>query len=377
MAKIKVLHVIDSVARDAGTEKQLEEWIRRIDRARFEIHLCCFEDSERMRRIAEHGWAKTLVLPLVRAYTPNALRQIRRLRRYINEHEIDVVQTYFVKANIVGVLAARKSKCKAIVSCRLNLGYWMTPLQLRLLRYLDKFTTRLLANAERVKQFVVESEHVPPEKVDVIYNRVDTSAYSPDSGDLSVTRELGVPDDAKVVGVVASLRPVKDHALFLRAAKLITDAAPGAAFVLVGQGELRDELDALAGELGIAGKVFFSDGKGEVADYLRRMDIGCMSSKSEGFSNTMLEYMAAGLPVVLTDVGGAREAVEHGVTGYVVPYGRPEDLAEPIIELLKDDEKRAEMGRRSLERCREKFDLDITVREFEEYYAALAAAGER
>jgi len=372
MAKIKVLHVIDSVGPDAGTEKQLEEWIRRIDRERFEIHVCCFEDSDRLRRVAERGWAKTLVLPLVRAYTPNGFRQMFRLRRHINEHEIDIVQTFFIKANIVGVLAARKSKCKTIVACRLNLGYYHTPMQRRILRYLDRHTTRLLANGEAVKQTVVDTEHVPPEMVDVIYNRVDTQAYAPGTGDPSVAEKLGVPAGAKVAGIVATLRPVKDHALFLRAAKLVADDVPEAAFLLVGDGELRGELTGLARDLGIADRVFFAGNTRHVQDYLERMDIGCLSSSSEGFPNTLLEYMAAGLPVVATDVGSTCEAVEHGVTGCVVPHGRPEDLAPPIIELLSDDEKRAGMGRKSLERCREKFDLDITIREFEEYYTQLA-----
>ena len=377
MAKIKVLHVIDSVAPDAGTEKQLEEWVRRIDHQRFEIHVCCFEDSERLRRLAERGWAKTLVLPLVRAYTPNGFRQMFRLRRYINKHEIDIVQSFFIKANIVGVLAARGSTCKAIVSCRLNLGYYHSPMQQRILRYLDRYTTRLLANGKVVKQTVIDTEHVPADMIDLIYNRVDTAAYAPGTGDRSVAANLGIPAGAKVVGIIANLRPVKDHDLFLRAAAVVAAQVPDAAFVLLGEGECRSDLEALAGELGIANKVFFAGRVAYVQDYLERMDVGCLSSSSEGFSNTILEYMAAGLPVVATDVGSTCEAVEHGVTGYVVPHGRPEDFAAPLIELLTDDAKQAAMGRTALECSREKWDLDITAREFEEYYARLAQGSGR
>jgi len=375
VARIKVLYCIDSVARDAGTEKQLEEWIRRIDPERFEFHLCCFEDSPRLQTLAD--CCTPIVLPIGSLYRLNALLQIRRLRRYINRNDIHIVHTFFVKSNIVGVLAARRSRCRAIVSSRLNMGYWLTGCQLRVLRHLDKYVTRLLANAERVKEFVVETENVPPEKVDIIYNRVDTKLYRPGCGDPSVPRALGIPDEAKVVGVVANLRPVKDYPLFLRAAKLVAQQVPDAAFLIVGQGELREALGRMAYGLGIADQVFFSDGRGVVADYLGRMDIGCLSSKSEGFSNTLLEYMAAGLPVVATDVGGAREAVEHGASGYVVPHGRPEDFARPIVQLLKDDTKRAAMGREALRRCREKFDLDTTAREFEAYYAGLAEEGLR
>ena len=182
---------------------------------------------------------------------------------------------------------------------------------------------------------------------------------------------------AKVVGIIANLRPVKDHALFLRAAAIVAGQVPDVAFVLLGEGSLRADLEALAEELGIADKVFFAGRVGHVQDYLARMDIGCLSSNSEGFPNTICEYMAAGVPVVATDVGGMREAVEHGVTGYVVPHGRPEEFAKHIIELLKDDDKRTEMGRKSLESCREKFDIELSIREFEEYYTALAALPRR
>jgi len=370
MTRVGILYCIDSVGHDAGPDKQLAEMIARLDKERFDVHLCCFEDSARMRQLSKH--CATLILQLESVYRLNGVRQIRRLRGYINDHHIDVVHTFMVKANIVGILAARKSKCKAIVSSRRNLGYWFTPFYLKLYHYLNKHTTRLLANSERVKSFVVETEDVPPDKVDVLYNGVDMARYAPDSGDPAVVRSLGVPDDAQLVGIVANLRPVKDHFLFLCAAKLVADDVPGAAFLLAGTGPLRGELGRLAEKLDIADRVFFTDGRGSVPDYLARMCIGCLSSESEGFSNSILEYMAAGLPVVATDAGGNAEAVQSGVTGYIVPHGDAAALARPIIELLKDDNKRAEMGRRSLERCRRMFEIGEAIRRFEDYYTALA-----
>ena len=276
-----------------------------------------------------------------------------------------------IKANIVGSLATLGLKRVVVISSRLNLGYCMTRFYNRILGFLDRYATRIFANAEAVKREVVELEKVSPDKVDVLYHGADMEQYGPGSGDPSVAAALGIPEDAKVVGIVANLRPVKDHALFLRAAKLVAERVPKAAFVLVGWGELRDELGRLARELGIAEKVFFTGGKGDVPDYLCRMSIGCLSSSSEGFSNAILEYMAAGLPVVATDVGGNGEAVERGVTGYIVPHGDPAAFAAPIIALLEDERKRAEMAKRSLERCREKFEIGAAMRRYEEYYSAL------
>ncbi len=139
----------------------------------------------------------------------------------------------------------------------------------------------------------------------------------------------------------------------------------------MGQGPLRADLGRLAEELGIAEKVFFTDGQGAVPDYLGRMAVGCLCSTSEGFSNAILEYMAAGLPVVATAVGGNPEAVEDGVTGYLVRDRDPRAFAAPIIELLCDEATRARLARQSLERCRERFDINAAVRRLEEYYAGL------
>jgi glycosyltransferase involved in cell wall biosynthesis len=183
-----------------------------------------------------------------------------------------------------------------------------------------------------------------------------------------VAVSLGVPSDAQVVGVVANYRPVKDLALFLKSAHIVAAAAPQAAFLLVGRGELRSELEKLAVELGIGDRVFFSDGRGSVPDYLARMSVACLSSLSEGLPNAILEYMAAGLPVVATDVGGNSELVADGDTGYLVRGRTPEAFAEPIIRLLRDHALRAVMGQKGLERARTEFDLSAAVRRLEGFY---------
>jgi L-malate glycosyltransferase len=195
--------------------------------------------------------------------------------------------------------------------------------------------------------------------VDVLYNGVDLERYAPGHS------------EPATIGIVANYRPVKDLDLFLRAARLVAAEVPEAVFLLAGQGPLRDQLGRLAEELGISGRVTFTDGRGEVPAHLRRMSIGCLSSQSEGFSNAILEYMAAGLPVIATDVGGNAEAIDYGVTGYLVRERTPEAFARPIVELLRDRNRRDEMGRRALERCRERFEIGGAIRRLEDYYSAL------
>jgi glycosyltransferase involved in cell wall biosynthesis len=367
--KIRLLLVIDTLGEEAGTERYAAEVIQGLDKSRFEVHVCCLFDSPRLRELAAHC-ASTRVFPVVSVYRPAGLWQISRIRRYINAQAIDIVHTLMPKATIAGGLAAAWSRCGTLVTSRRSMGYWYTPGALRLLRYVNRRTTRVLANAERVKQFVSEMEGIPPQKIDVLHNGVDLSRFE-GTREGSAADGLGIPKDAPVVGIVANYRPVKDLGLFLRAAQIVAAEAPDAAFLLVGQGPLRDELGRLAAELGIGSRVFFSEGKGSVPDFLKRMSVGCLCSHSEGFSNAILEYMAAGLPAVATDAGGNAEAIEDGVTGYVVRTRDPEAFARPILRLLSDETLRGELGRRSLERCRDRFEIGAAVRRLERYYLDL------
>jgi glycosyltransferase involved in cell wall biosynthesis len=231
-----------------------------------------------------------------------------------------------VTSTLFGVPAAVWSGSHVVTS-RLNTGYWYTKSFVLLFRFLNRFTSRVFANSEEAKRIAVATEKVPPEKEDVIYNGVDVNRYSPGKGHSNDASTLGVPADARVVGMVANLRPVKDIPLFLRAAAIVANRIRGVAFLVVGEGDLRADLGRLAVELGINDKVFFSEGRGVVEDYLRRMSIGCLTSQSEGFSNAILEYMASGLPVVASNVGGNSEAIADGETGYIVRERTPEALA--------------------------------------------------
>lgn len=369
MSKISLLYIVDSVGEDAGTERYVVNTLQRLDRSRFQLHLCCLEDSPRLRAL--QSIASTAVFPVVSVWTWNGPQQIRALRRYINQHEIDIVHAFTPKSTIVGILAAKHSRARATIASRRNLGYWYTPSLLWLFRYLNRYTTRLLANSEGVRQNLIRLEHAQPEKIDVLYNGVEMERFARRPSASDAVERLGIPPDAPIVGIVANYRPVKDLPLFLRAAAIVSERIPEAVFLLVGQGPLRKELTSLSRELGISAKVFFTDGADHVPDFLSRMRIGCLSSSSEGFSNAILEYMAAGLPVVATDVGGNAEAVDDGITGYIVRDRTPSSFAEPIVRLLQSHDLHQKMAAASLSRCAEKFDMRTATAKLESYYASL------
>jgi glycosyltransferase involved in cell wall biosynthesis len=372
--KIAVALMSDTVGLDAGTERQVVETAKRLDQNRFEVHVVCLEDSPQLRSVPAPS--HTVVFPTKSVNSVEGLKQVRAFRRYADEHGIQIAHGYMNKTSLFAVLSSLGTDRIAITS-RLNTGYWYTPALRKMFRLMNHRADGIMANSLEAKRIAVETEELDPERVKVVYQGVDMSKFSRGLGDPAAAEKLGVPPNARVVGIVANLRPVKDHALFLRAAKIVADEIDDVAFLLAGRGELYDDLRKLSAELDIGDRVFFTMGEGNMMDWLSRMSIGCLTSISEGFSNAIMEYMAAGMPVVAIDVGGNRDAVVEGETGFLVPERSPEAFANPIIRLLRDEPLRARMGDAGFVRCSELFEVKKTIGQLEDYYLSLLAAKKR
>jgi len=372
--KIAVALLSDTVGLDAGTERQVVETAKRLDKDRFDVHVVCLEDSPQLRGLAAP--VQTAVFPTRSVNSLQGIQQVLEFRKYANQHRLQILHGYMNKTSLFAVLSALGTDRIAITS-RLNTGYWYTPSLRRMFRAMNLRADGIMANSLEAKRIAVETERLDPDRVKVVYQGVDMTKFSRGLGDPAAAGKLGVPQDARVVGIVANLRPVKDHALFLRAAKLVADQVPDVAFLLAGRGELYDDLRKLASELGIGDRVFFTLGEGHMMDWLSRMSIGCLTSISEGFSNAIMEYMAAGMPVVAIDVGGNRDAVVDGETGYLVLERSPEMFAEPIVKLLRDESLRANMGGKGFERCSQLFEVQKTIGQLEDYYLSLLTAKSR
>jgi glycosyltransferase involved in cell wall biosynthesis len=363
---IRVLWVSDTVAHNAGTERQIIEIGRRMDPKKFEVYLATLEDNQ---PAAAAEIFNLSVFPLISVWTAQGARQVLRMASMIRSKKIPIVHGFMLKSSIVGTLAGKLGGAPVILTSRRDLGYYYTPRSLAVLRMLNPVATRITANCDAARLAAAQLEKVDPAKIDVLYNGVDLQAFNHAGAEPAVP----VPRDAKVVGIVANYRPVKDLPLFLKAAAIVAEEEPDAVFLLVGTGPLEGELKDLARSLGIADRAFFTCGRGAVPPYLHRMHVACLSSASEGLSNSVLEYMAAGLPVVATDVGGNRELIVDGRTGFLVRERTPHAFAAPVIRLLRDGGMRSSFGRAGLERCQAMFDIGVAVKKTENYYEQLIA----
>jgi glycosyltransferase involved in cell wall biosynthesis len=250
--------------------------------------------------------------------------------------------------------------------------------QKRLQHFAYSLAHHIVANSEAVRSKLIE-EGIRADKITVVYNGLDLERLAPltglDRADALTLFNLPaetVSTRQQFVTIVANMRhDVKDYPMFLRAARRVHEAVPEAAFLLAGEGELMASFRALASETGIADRTFFLGRCDRIPELLSASEVCVLSSKAEGFSNSILEYMAAARPVVATDVGGAREAIVEGETGYVVPPGDEAMMADRVISLLRDPKGARAMGHAGRRVVEEKFSCDAQLRRTEELYGRL------
>lgn len=364
---IRIAFVIDSIeSPSAGTEKQLLLTIRHLDRGRFLPYLCVLRGSAWLRE--SFSDCEVVEIGMASFATPSGYLAILNFARFLKEKRIDAVQTQFTDGNKVGLMAAKLAGVRTVISTRRNQGYWHTRGETLLLRLLDRWPSCFLANSDDTARWLAATEKVDPARIRVLHNAIDTDAFAPapEPERLAFRAGLGLAPDAKLVGIVANLRPVKAVDVFVRAAAAAASRSPGARFLIIGEGHERESLERLCAELGVSPAVRFLGSRLDVPAILGCLDLGVLTSSSESFSNSIVEYMAAGLPVVCTDVGGAREAIETGVNGFVVAPGDVSGLAESMLRVLEGGDA-ARIGAANRDKARRMFSVPTVMERYQEF----------
>lgn len=299
--------------------------------------------------------------PLDSFYDANFARQLIACARFMRRNNIEIVQTSDFYTNIFGMFAARLAGVRARVASKRETEAMRSRAQKTIEKTAFRFAHKIAVNAEAVRRFLI-AQNVADAKITTVYNGLDLARLEPKQSREIAAREFGLPPDKKIVTLVANLRhKVKNQPMFLRAARRVLEKSDDAVFVLAGEGELIDELKALARELNIANRAYFIGRCTNVPDLLACSDVGVLTSIAEGFSNSILEYMAARLPVAATNVGGAAEAVSDGETGFLVASNDDAMLAEKILRLLENPDLAKKMGARAREVVETRFSLQAQL----------------
>lgn len=380
-----ILQLIGSF-HQGGSERQAIQLTRLLlESGRYNVFVATLErDGVLLDEIYRIGIHEVPEYRLTSFYDLNAARQLRLFTRYLIEHKIDLVHAHDFYTNIFGMAGAACARVPVRIASRRESA--VRPANQRFVeRWAYRLAHAVVANCEHVRQQLIK-EGLPARKVRTLYNGLDPARVELPEG--FARREtlaaLDLPESGRFVTIIANMRAhvrdptpacLKDHPTFLRAARRVQQVFPDAAFIIAGEGELKDTTQQLAVDLGIGDRTFFIGRCENVAGLLAISDVCVLSSRAEGFSNSIIEYMAAGRPVVATDVGGAREAVVHGQSGYLVPAGDYEQMAAYTISLLLDRERARSMGERGRLLVRDQFSCIRQLQETEGLYSELLPLG--
>lgn len=380
-ARVRVMYVISDLS-VGGAEMMLYKLLARTDRTRFEPVVVSLMEGGALRPRVEALGVKVHTVG-VRPKLPTPL-DLWRLVRLTREIDPDLVVGWMYHSCLAVQLAGLLSKTKAATLWSVHYSVNSLAAEKRLTAAVIRACARLSRMPRRIIYVSRDgrAKHGPlgfsTQNGCVIPNGVDADAFKPSpEARAPVRAELGLDENALLVGMVSRYHPMKDHANFLRAAATLSEGHAGAHFVLVGRGadEENAELRGLINELGLAGRTHLLGERHDVPRLTAALDIFSLSSYCESFPNVIGEAMACAVPCVVTDVGDAEWIV--GDTGRVVPARDPSALAHAWAELVAlGAEGRAELGRAALARACELFPVKSIVRRYETLYEAVLAERE-
>ncbi len=357
---LRLLWLIDSLT-VGGAESLVVPFVRRHDRSRIHLSVGC------LTTISGNAIEQELQgdnVPMVNLGARN-LRDIaafRRLLRYIRTEKIDLIHAHLAYAATWAAVASRITGVPSLASLHVAPPTGgRQEIRDRLMRFaLNRWSSAVVAVSGALRDDYLATGSLDRSKVWVVHNGIDIHRFQPDRGRsrANVEREFGIAPGAPLVATVSVLRPGKGIEVLLDAVPLIVARVPAAHFLIVGDGPMRREWSELAQRLGIEHRVHWAGHRSDVDSILPAADLLVHPTLADAFPTVLLEAMAAGLPVVASQVGGIPEIVEPGGTGTLVPASNPEALASAVVDLLMHGDARAGMGRRAREIATQRFSTE-------------------
>jgi glycosyltransferase involved in cell wall biosynthesis len=360
-----------------GTERQVMNLAAGLDPERFDLHMAC---NGKVGELLEEATA--LGVPVTEyainsLYNVGSMRARLRFARDLRAHSIEIVHSYGFYSNLFAIPAARLAGVPVVVASIRDCGETLTPAQKSAQKLFCRMADCILANAEGVRRWLIR-EGYPARKIQVIRNGVLKPPPMVGAGWLR--KEFGLAPDARLIAVCSRLNRMKGLEYFIDAAAIVSRQRPDVRFLIVGgnghrsDGDYQAELERYAASHGLESRVIFTGFRTDVARMLQEIDISVLPSLSEGLSNTLLESMAAGVPVIATKVGGTPELVEDGSTGLLVPPRDPGALSQSMTLMLDNPGTARRLGEAGRDHVLSRFSIDKMVADTQSLYAKLLSA---
>ena len=366
----KVFFLVDSLE-IGGSESQAVELALRLPPARYTVTVGCLRmQGPLLTRLHGSG------IPVMEFHPRGGIDSLRggwqllRLARFLRRGSFDVVHTHDLWSNLLGVPAAFLARVPVIISSQRDLSHlpWYHGRRRAWLRRIQGLSSMVLVNASPIREQLIQEGHLRADKIRVVHNGVDLEKFdrTPRGSPLA---DAGA--GKRIVLVANMTSDVKGYALLIEAAATIVREFADARFVLVGDGTLRKQFETQVSKLGLERHFIFLGRREDVPEILAACNLAVLPSQAEGLPNAILEYLAAGLATVATNVGGNTEIVKDAVTGLLVPPGNAELLAEAVLRLLRDPDLARRLGDCGREYVRQTFGFDKLVEQIDGVYSEL------
>lgn len=375
MSKIRVLH-IHTLPVESGSGIHTLITLQRLDKNRYEVEFACAPGGDLISKIEEIGIRFYPIKHFVNSINIfQDLLALRELVSLIKTRKYTIVHTHNTKAGFIGRLAAKLTGTPIIVHTIHGFAFhryesWLRKRLFIILEHIAaNFSDKLISVSTPLKEWGLGLGIGKEAQYCVIPDGIEIEKFCIDGKDIEKTRsEWGIKETDLVVGMVAKLWRGKGHLTLLAAMPLIIEQVPNVKFLIVGEGYLRSELEAIALKRGLKDYIIFTGFRRDIPLLTATFDIAVLPSLFEGLGRVILEAMALGKPVVASNVGGIPEVVDNGVNGFLVPPEDKEALAKAISKLLKDQELRQEMGEKAKRSITDKFAAERMVKEIQKVY---------
>jgi len=372
-SRVKIAYVLDNL-QTGGTELNAVRTAEHLDRERFDLRFLCLQPHGLLRTRLDAAGIPVFDISVPGFLSASAVRRGLEIKRLVQHEGIHVVHAHDPYGNVLAAPWARLAGGAAVITSH---RWWrdVHPRKVRVANRLSyRFAHRVLANSRSVGELVMRDEGVPAERVVVIPNFVEPSAFEPldPARRADLRARVGLAPSDVAVGMIANLYPVKDHAMLLRAAARVLAVLPDVRFVLVGEGRERQALVEQATAAGIGDRVLLPGRLPHEPGMPGMFDVSVLTSREEGFPNFVVESMAAGRAVVATEVGGVPDAVVHGTTGLLVRPGDDAAAAAALLRVLGDPAFRDQLAGAAARYATEHYHAKVVLRALESLYLDLA-----
>ena len=345
-----------------GSERQMTLIAKALDRSRFEPHVGCFRSGGLRGRELEAAGVPIAHFPVHSFASPRAVSGALQLARFIRDHRIRLVHTFDYPLTVFAVPLAHLFTRAVVVSSQRSHRELIPRGYLKMVRMTDRMVDAIVVNCEFVRRHLEHDEGLPPSQVQLCYNGIDLDEFRPP--------ENGGGDDI-VIGVVCALRPEKDLPALLESFANVRRTRPRLKLAIVGGGPMLEALQARARALGVHEHCTFAQATDKVAEWLRRMDIFVLPSRSEALSNSLMEAMACGCCSVASNVGGNPELIRDGENGLLFQAGNVPALTAALERVIDNEPLRKKLATTAPQSIREKFSIRSSADRMADIYSSL------